>query len=90
MGPDLSVHRPYMAVQAARSLVATEQNLKNCIEERKRDQRGGMSTVTITQLPVDLHILSLLTRLRTVKDCFISLRGQKTEWSQHKSVDPDA
>lgn len=66
MGPDLSVHQPYMAARAARSLVATEQNLRSCIEERKREQRGGMSTVTITQFPVDLLILSLL---RTVKDC---------------------
>lgn len=69
MGPDLSVLRPYMAARAARSLVATEQNLRSCTGERKRDQRGGMSTVTITHFPVDLHILSLLARLRTVKDC---------------------
>lgn len=42
MGPDLSVHRPYMAARAARSLVATEQNLRSCIGERKRAERRNV------------------------------------------------
>lgn len=42
MGPDLSMHRPYMAVRAARSLKATEQNEELYRGEEKRSERRNV------------------------------------------------